>query len=313
MSSILDGVDLRTQLAGANRLELLLFRLHGRQLFGINVFKVQEVIQCPPLTKVPRANPVVRGIANMRGKTISVMDLALAIGSRPLPDIKDRFVIVTEYNKAIQGFLVGSVDRIVNMNWEEIKPPPKGAAASSYMTAVTQVDGELVEIIDVEKVMAEVLGKDETVDKSLLADTSETSGQHVLVVDDSLVARHQITRVLEQLGVSYTECQNGRDGLNQLRAWIDEGQEMDRWLAMVISDIEMPIMDGYSLTAAIRKEPGCENLYVILHTSMSGGFNESMTSKVGANKFLSKYDPNQLAKAVTERLRAHRLQFGLPG
>jgi two-component system, chemotaxis family, chemotaxis protein CheV len=313
MSSILDGVDLRTQLAGANRLELLLFRLHGRQLFGINVFKVQEVIQCPPLTKVPKANPVVRGIANMRGKTICVMDLALAIGSRPLGDIKDRFVIVTEYNKAIQGFLVGSVDRIVNMNWEEIKPPPKGAAASSYMTAVTQVDGELVEIIDVEKVMAEVLGKDETVDKSLLAEVSGALGQHVLVVDDSLVARHQITRVLEQLGVSYTECQNGRDGLKQLHAWIDEGRELDRWLAMVISDIEMPIMDGYSLTAAIRKEPGCENLYVILHTSMSGGFNESMTSKVGANKFLSKYDPNQLARAVAERLRAHRLEFGLTG
>ena len=313
MAGLLEGVDLRTQMAGQNRMELLLFRLDGRQLYGINVFKVQEVIQCPPLTKVPRANPVVRGIANMRGRTISVMDLAMAIGGRPLENIDKSFVIITEYNKAVQGFMVGSVDRIVNMNWEEIKPPPRGAAASSYMTAVTQVDGVLVEIIDVEKVMAEVLGKDESVDGNLLDDVQGSAGQHVLVVDDSVVARHQITRVLDQLGVSYTECHNGREGLDQLRAWTEEGRDLERWLALVISDIEMPSMDGYSLTAAIRKEPGCENLYVILHTSLSGGFNESMTSKVGANKFLSKYDPNKLALAVTERLRAHREEFGLTG
>jgi two-component system chemotaxis response regulator CheV len=313
MSSILDGVDLRTQLAGANRLELLLFRLHGKQLFGINVFKVQEVIQCPPLTKVPKADPVVRGIANMRGKTISVMDLSMAIGSVPLDDINNRFVIVTEYNRAIQGFMVGSVDRIVNMNWEEIKPPPKGAAASSYMTAVTEVDGELVEIIDVEKVMSEVMGKSERVDDSQLLDGVGSIEQHVLVVDDSVVARHQVTYVLDQMHIPHTECRNGREALQQLRAWREEGRDLAKWLALVISDIEMPSMDGYSLTSAIRKEKGCENLYVVLHTSLSGVFNESMTSKVGANKFLPKYDPNVLAKAVKERLEEHRKEYGLEG
>ncbi|MBF0255565.1 MAG: chemotaxis protein CheV [Gammaproteobacteria bacterium] len=311
MSSILDGVDLRTQLAGANRLELLLFRLHGRQLFGINVFKVQEVIQCPPLTKVPKAHPVVRGIANMRGNTISVMDLSMAIGGMPLDDLKSCFVIVTEYNRAIQGFIVGSVDRIINMNWSEIKPPPRGAAASSYMTAVTQVENELVEIIDVEKVMAEVLGKSDRVNEETLVDQADTSQQHVLVVDDSVVARHQVTNVLNQLGVGYTECRNGREALDQLQAWNAEGKHLESWLAMVISDIEMPSMDGYSLTSAIRREPGCENLYVILHTSLSGIFNESMTNKVGANQFLPKYDPNVLAKAVRARLDIHRMEYGL--
>jgi two-component system chemotaxis response regulator CheV len=311
MSSILDGVDLRTQLAGTNRLELLLFRLHGRQLFAINVFKVQEVIQCPPLTKIPKANSVVRGIANMRGKTISVMDLSMAIGGPPLEDTNNRFVIVTEYNKVVQGFLVGSVDRIVNINWEAIKPPPKGASASSYMTAVTEVDKQLVEIIDVEKVMAEIMGTKETVDQALLADIHDTAGQHVLVVDDSKVARHQVTTVLEQLGVSYTECNNGREGLDQVLAWIKEGRDLPSWLAMVITDIEMPFMDGYALTTAIRKERGCENIFVIMHSSLSGVFNESMTSKVGASRFLSKYDPNLLAKTIKERLIAHRNEFSL--
>lgn len=309
MSSILDGVDQRTQLAGTNRLELLLFRLHGRQLFAINVFKVQEVIQCPPLTKIPKANTVVRGIANMRGKTISVMDLSMAIGGPPLEDTSNRFVIVTEYNKVVQGFLVGTVDRIVNINWEAIKPPPKGASASSYMTAVTEVDKQLVEIIDVEKVMAEIMGTRETVNPNLLEDIHDTSGQHVLVVDDSRVARHQVTTVLEQLGVSYTECNNGREGLDQVRAWIQEGRDLQSWLAMVITDIEMPFMDGYALTAAIRKERGCENLFVIMHSSLSGVFNESMTSKVGASRFLSKYDPDMLAETIKERLVAHRDEY----
>lgn len=309
MSSILDGVDLRTQLAGTNRLELLLFRLHGRQLFAINVFKVQEVIQCPPLTKIPKANTVVRGIANMRGKTISVMDLSMAIGGPPLEDTSNRFVIVTEYNKVVQGFLVGSVDRIVNINWEAIKPPPKGASASSYMTAVTEVDKQLVEIIDVEKVMAEIMGTKETVDSALLQDLHDTSGQHVLVVDDSKVARHQVTTVLEQLGVSYTECNNGKEGLDQVLAWIKEGRNLPSWLAMVITDIEMPFMDGYALTSAIRKERGCENIFVIMHSSLSGVFNEAMTSKVGASRFLSKYDPNKLAATIKERLLAHRQEF----
>ena len=305
MSSILDGVDLRTQLAGANRLELLLFRLHGRQLFGINVFKVQEVIQCPPLTRVPKAHSVVRGIANMRGKTITVIDLSRAIGGPGLRDYDNAFVIVTEYNKIVQGFMVGSVDRIINMNWEEIKAPPKGAATGGYMTAVTQVDDQLVEIIDVEKVMKEVLGDDETVNPDVLVDRREDIEQHILVVDDSSVARRQVTHVLDQLGVSHTECANGKEALDQIRAWVAEGRDLKRWLAMVISDIEMPMMDGYSLASAIRNEASLQDLYVILHTSLSGVFNQSMVSKVGANRFLSKYDANELAKVVQERLIEH--------
>ena len=126
MAGILDGVDMRTKLAGHNRLELLLFRLGGRQRFGINVFKVQEVIQCPTLTSVPQSHPVVLGIASMRGKTIPIMDLSRAIGAAPVADHRDKFVIVTEYNRNVQGFLVDSVDRIVNMNWGDILPPPKG-------------------------------------------------------------------------------------------------------------------------------------------------------------------------------------------
>jgi len=305
MAGILDGVDQRTQLAGRNRLELLLFRLHGRQRYGINVFKVKEVIQCPPLTQMPGSNPVVRGIANMRGKTISVMDLSMAIGGPRLDNAKGRFIIITEYNRQTQGFMVGGVDHIINMNWEDILPPPKGAAGGSYLTAVTQVEKELVEIIDVEKVMKDIMGGSEIVAEGIIDSDLDASTQHVLVVDDSVVARGQVKRVLEQLGVECTLCNDGQQALSQLREWVAEGRDLNNWLALIVSDIEMPQMDGYSLTTAIRKDPDLEKLHVFLHSSLSGVFNETMVKKVGANRFLPKYEPNELAEFVQARLIEH--------
>lgn len=305
MAGLLDGVDMRTQLAGHNRLELLLYRLAGRQRFGINVFKVQEVIQCPTLTSVPQSHPFVLGIASMRGKTIPIMDLSAAIGGAPIEDPRDKFVIVTEYNRKVQGFLVDSVDRIVNVNWEKILPPPKAATQDSYMTAVTQVDDELVEIIDVEKVLMEVVGGDELVSDGVIVARRHDGSQHVLMVDDSSVARRQVTRVLDQVGVDYTVANDGQQAYEQLEAWLEEGRNVEDWLAVVISDVEMPRMDGYSLTKAIREHPHLSRLQIILHTSLSGVFNKSMVEKVGANDFLPKWEPDTLAMLVQDHLRKH--------
>ncbi|MCP3667026.1 MAG: chemotaxis protein CheV [Gammaproteobacteria bacterium] len=310
MAGILDGVDQRTKLAGHNRLELLLFRLLGKQRFGINVFKVQEVIQCPTLTQIPGSHPVVRGVANMRGKTITVMDLSMAIGGPPLTDSGSRFVIITEYNRRVQGFMVGSVDRIINMNWQDILPPPKGAAGSSYMTAVTQVEDELVEIIDVEKIMKEIVGGCEQVSEGIIDEDVKAHTQNVLVVDDSSVARNQVKRVLDQLGVNVILANNGKLALEQLIAWAEEGKDVSRFLSMVISDVEMPVMDGYTLTTEIRRDPELKDLHVVLHTSLSGVFNTTMVDKVGANQFLAKYEPDELASVVQEQLKAHREKYG---
>lgn len=308
MAGILDGVDQRTKLAGHNRLELLLFRLAGRQRFGINVFKVQEVIQCPALTQLPGSHPVVRGIANMRGKTITVMDLSQSIGGPPLESIDGRFVIITEYNRRTQGFLVGSVDRIVNMNWGDILPPPKGAAKGSYMTAVTRVDDELVEIIDVEKVLSEIVGATQDISEGVIEEDAIDETQHVLIADDSSVARNQVKRVLDRLGVMTTVCNDGKQALDQLKAWSEEGKNVPGFLALVISDVEMPVMDGYTLTTEIRKDPALANLHIILHTSLSGVFNQSMIEKVGADAFLAKYEPDELARVVQARLKQHKLE-----
>lgn len=308
MSGVLASVDMRTQLAGHNRLELLLFRLDNEQLFGINVFKVQEVIQCPPLTQIPDSHRVVSGVANLRGRTVTIMDLGKAIGGKGVDNPRDNFVVVTEYNQFVQGFLVGGVDRIVNMNWGEILPPPKGIGDDNYLTAVTKVDGQLVEIIDVEKVLAEVIGWAEDVSPDLVNEASQHDDEMtpmILVADDSSVARNQIKRTLDQLGVECVLAKDGREALELLKSWVDEDQSiaLDDRLFMVISDIEMPEMDGYTFTTEVRKDPRLSNLHILLHTSLSGVFNHAMVEKVGANDFIAKFQPDVLGSAVLKRLR----------
>ncbi len=306
MAGVLDSVNQRTQLVGQNRLELLLFRLNGKQVYGINVFKVKEVLQCPKLTIIPQLNPVVRGIAHIRGGTISIMDLAQATGQGLLDNIENCFVIITEYNMATQGFLVSAVERIVNMNWEDIHPPPKGSGRDHYLTAVTEIDGRLVEIIDVEKVLSEVSPPNEEISDGVIEDhiTQRAVDKHVLIVDDSAIARKQIKRCVETVGVSTTLLNDGRQALDYLQNIADQGEDVNQKLLMMISDIEMPEMDGYTLTAAVREDPRLSGLNIILHTSLSGVFNEAMVEKVGADAFLAKFNPDQLAGRVSDRIKA---------
>ncbi len=307
MAGVLDTVDQRTRLAGENRLELLLFHLRGRQQFGINVFKIKEVIQCPSLTQLPEAHNVVRGVANMRGMTIPILDLGAAIGRRPLENLDETYIIVSEFNRKVQGFLVRCVDRIINLNWEDIHPPPLSAGKNNYLTAVTRYDGSMIEIIDVEKVLSEVVGDTVLVSSEVIGGHSfggdlEKRQPKVLVADDSRVARKQIVRTLEQLGIEYITANDGAEAYAILCELAKKGPILDQ-IDMIISDVEMPEMDGYTLAKTIRKTPGLEDLYIILHTSLSGGFNESMIKNVGADKFISKFSADDLANTVLEQLK----------
>lgn len=306
MAGVLDTVDQRTRLVGQNRLELLLFRLDGDQIYGINVFKVREVLQCPKLTEIPQRNPIVRGIAHIRGGTISVMDMNLAMGNAPLPDINSCFVIISEYNMAVQGFLVKSVEKIVNLNWENIHPPPKGTGRGSYLTAVTEVDNRIVEIIDVEKILSEVSPMREEVTaeviKPEIVQSASDKQMAVLIADDSSVARKQIKRCVEQLGVKTHLVADGRQALEHLQELAAKGENVNDHYVMLISDIEMPEMDGYTLTASIRDDPRLKDLHILLHTSLSGVFNEAMVKRVGADNFLAKFKPDRLAELVQEQI-----------
>jgi two-component system chemotaxis response regulator CheV len=304
MSGILDSVNQRTQLVGQNRLELLLFRLNGRQRFGINVFKVREVLQCPPLTSMPKLNKLVRGVAHIRGQTISVIDLSMATGGKRIENLSTSFIVIAEYNRSVQGFLVGAVERIINTNWDAIMPPPQGTGRASYLTAVTEVENELIEILDVEKILNEISPLNAEV-SSEVAEGLSTEGKEdkiIFIADDSAVARNQVKKALTSLGLEIELAKNGLEALNRLKEIAEEYGDITNRVGVLVSDIEMPEMDGYTLTAEIKNTPELQKLHVVLHTSLSGVFNQAMVQKVGADDFIAKFHPDELATAVQKWL-----------
>ncbi len=307
MSGILDTVNLRTQMVGQNRLELLLFGLETSQRYGINVFKVREVLQCPDLTEVPRQTSSIKGMAHIRGETIPVLDLSEAIGRHPIPpeDQAKSFLIVAEYNRRTLAFMVRKVDRILNTQWDQIMAPPKEIGNENYLTAVFEYEGKLVEILDVEQILADLYPMSTEVSEDVATHEVRQRARehHVLIVDDSAVARNQMQRSLEDLGVKVSVANNGRQALTMLHELLDRQVNVEKLFLMVISDIEMPEMDGYTLTSMIREDTRMSKLHVVLHTSLSGGFNVSMVKKVGADGFLAKFNPNDLAGVVVNRIR----------
>ncbi|MAA76316.1 MAG: chemotaxis protein CheW [Salinisphaeraceae bacterium] len=302
-AGIINSVNERTQLAGYNRLALLLFRLGNGVHYGINVFKVREVIPMPDLRWMPGAHPIVRGVACVRDRLISVLDLAQAIGVAGDSQRLGGHLVVTEFNRSVQGFQVEAVERIINVDMANVRPPREDGD-DCYLTAVTRLEDMLVEVIDVEKVLAEVLVQNHRVAGGLVDAVRELGNapRRVLVADDSRVARGQIANTLEQLGLEVVLVNNGREALQMLKSMAETVPDIARELLMVISDVEMPDMDGYTLTTEIRRDPKLSGLFVLLHTSLSGMFNHSMVAQVGADRFVPKFSSDGLASGVLERL-----------
>ena len=311
MSSFITGVDQRTSLAGMNRMELLLFMIKGPQLFGINVFKVREVIRTPFISPVPKSDPRVVGVSDIRGQTMPMIDLAKALDLEPIDpkNYQNSLTIVTEFNSSIQGFLVEDVDRIIHLRWEDILPPPPTLQGVNYLTGITRSQKNIVEIVDVEKVLVEVSGLTNDVSDDFISQHKiDTKGQKFFIVaaDDSVVARSQLKNVFDKLGLQSNILNNGKEALDFLVKLADEadqgGTPISERVLMVISDIEMPVMDGYTLTTSIRKDDRLKDIFVVLNSSLSGGFNDTLTDKVGANVFISKWHSDELAQTIIDQM-----------
>jgi two-component system chemotaxis response regulator CheV len=310
MSELMSSIDQRTKLVGENRLELLMFKLGSRHTFALNVFKIREVITVPLMNQMPGSHPNLKGVTNYRGTSIPVIDLRAAIKiTANEGEYEAVNVIITEYNRSVQGFLIGHVMRIINTSWSDIQPPPSTAGKNNYLTALTQVDingkNELVEIIDVEKVLSEIVEYDTTISEDVLDQkvASHLKGKKILIVDDSSTARWQIRETLTQLGLVIIEQKDGLKALNLLKSWADEGKTVTDEILMMFTDAEMPSMDGYRLTAEVRQDPRMNNLFIALNTSLSGSFNDAMVEKVGCNRFISKFQPDLLVDVVQQRMR----------
>jgi len=312
MSELLKSIDARTKLAGTNKLEILLFTLGTnsitgrRETFGINVFKVREVMRTPPITSAPEMPASVEGMVSLRGALVPVVDLAKYAGVTT--DSPRSIMIVTEYAGHTQGFLVEGVDTILRLDWSQMKVPPDMMMAEmgGLVTAVTELpDGRLVMMMDVEKVLSETTKyDDEVVFRNIkpLNDPSLT----VFFADDSIVARKQIVRTLDAMHVKYVEAINGRaawDELEKIAAYAQaSGQQVCDLVSLVLTDVEMPEMDGYILTKKIKTDPRFAGVPVIMHSSLSGMSNQQLGKSVGVDEYVPKFEPQKLSETLTRRL-----------
>ncbi|MBE1159548.1 chemotaxis protein [Dyella acidiphila] len=298
-AALLDSVESHTRLAGHNRVAMLLFRLGDAQLFGINVFKVREVLRKPPLEKLPGMHQLLAGSFDYRGKTIPVIDLAAALGYSPLETTASAHLVVTEFSRTVQGFLVADFQRIVHCTGESLEAPSPTLGFGSRVSAVTRIDGQLMAVVDVEHVLASIDGTAAEVSHRIQqqAEQQHISPRRIMVVDDSTVARLRIINLFKQMEIECMVAQDGHEALEQLQAMMAGDEEP---ITLVLSDIEMPRLDGYALTRAIRETPALRGLKVVLHSSLSGVFNETLVREVGADRFIAKFQPDLLAKTVLE-------------
>lgn len=288
-----------------HRLELLLFYMGGKRRFGINVLKVKEVIPCPPLNQLPSANRNILGVSNMRGQTIPIINLAQAVRSTQMTftdeKIKQGSVITTEINRSTQGLWVAGIDKIKIVDWKDIKPPSQKGALASYTTGVTLIDKELVQILDIEKVLGEVLGLEiehNNLDNYENQTLSLLKDKLIFVVDDSPMAIKQTTMALDKLGIRHIVAVDGKIALDKLLEYDDQAQPID----MIISDIEMPEMDGYTFVKELRKIPRYRDIHILMHTSLNGQMNLQRAIAAGANDVLTKFVPEELADKIVEQL-----------
>jgi two-component system, chemotaxis family, chemotaxis protein CheV len=312
MSDLLQSIDARTRLAGTNKLEILMFSLGldsrtGRtETFGINVFKVREVMRTPPITSAPEMPSSVMGMVSLRGVLVPVIDLVRYTG---IPtDTTPEVMIVTEYNGRTQGLLVAAVDTILRLDWAKMKVPPAMLAQnmSGLITAVTELaDGRLVMMMDVEKILSDTTGtEDEDVYRHVVPLGKE--GRTVFFADDSSTARKQISRTLDALGVHHIQAVNGRQAWETLLRLADQstsrGEPLVQSVQIVLTDVEMPEMDGYMLTRRIKSDTRFKGIKVLMHSSLSGDSNQKLGQSVGVDEYVSKFEPQRLASTLARLL-----------
>ena len=312
MSELLKSIDARTKLAGTNKLEILLFSLGTnsitgrRETFGINVFKVREVMRTPPITSAPEMPAAVQGMVSLRGVLVPVVDLASYAGV--VTETPRSIMIVTEYAGHTQGFQVEGVDTILRLDWSQMKVPPDMLVAEmgGLVTAVTELaDGRLVMMMDVEKVLSETTNYDEEIVYRNIKPLDNPS-LTVFFADDSVVARKQITRTLDAMNVKYVSSINGLDAWNELQkiaAYAQaSGQKVTDLVSLVLTDVEMPEMDGYILTKKIKTDPRFAGVPVIMHSSLSGMSNQQLGKSVGVDEYVPKFEAQKLSETLSRRL-----------
>lgn len=316
MQTIQQEIDERTNLTSSNKLELLLFRLgndpqlNRTELFGINVFKVREIIPMPTITAVAGSQPHMMGVVDLRGQILPVIDLAGVTGCTPSTGLN--ILLITEYARSTQAFAVESVDDIVRLDWKQVLSA-EGNAAGGMVTSIARLDGDksdrLAQVLDVETILRQVMPSNELeIDPERIGPKVDIKpGSVILAADDSLVARTMIEEGLTAMGLPYIMCKTGKEAWDQLQAISSkaqaDGHAIGDKIALVLTDLEMPEMDGFTLTRNIKQDPRFSSIPVVIHSSLTGAANEAHVKKVGADGYVAKFVAEDLAKALRHALR----------
>ncbi len=297
--SLLDSVDARTNLAGSNKMEILLFSIGSNEIFGINVFKVKEVTRAVRITKTPNMPHGVDGIVSLRGHVMPVLNLAKFMGLGN-PD-EQKVMMVAEYSRHVLGFLVRDVDRIIRVDWDKVRAA-EGIVSNSgnLITAITELpNGSLVSILDVEQILSTAFGEAVVGNIDKLEKGHEKS---VFFIDDSAVARKKIAEVLDKMGVKHIQAHNGQEGWQRLKGLADSAQnagiDLHEQIQVVLVDAEMPEMDGYVLTQHIKADRRFDRIPVVMHSSLSSEANRAMGKRVGVDSYVSKFDSSALSETL---------------
>lgn len=313
MSSFLQSVDERTKLAGTNKLEMLMFSLGknketGKEdIYGINVFKLWKMMKTPEITRVPGSSEEIEGMVSVLGQLMPVINLNAYLGNKS--ECSNNLMMIVEYNNHVHAFLIDSFIDMLSVDWNEVKVPPEMLSnGNSIVTGVASYNEDLVMILDVEKILSDMMGYQETLEPLFIKLEEEHDKQleekRIFFVDDSLVARKQIAKTLEVLKITYDSAINGKEAWEKLDKIAQEatakGIPVKKVINAILTDVEMPEMDGYMLTKAIKSDARFAGIPVLMHSSLSGVSNRKLGESVGVDNYVTKFEPQKLAESITQ-------------
>ncbi len=319
MKTVQQEVDERSNLTGTNKFELLLFRLGAdkagdrNELFGINVFKIREIVAMPEVTAIAGAMEHVLGVVNLRGAIIQVLDLPAIAGCTPKTGLN--IMLVTEFARTTQAFAVESVEEIVRLDWSSVMSAERSAGTGGLVTSIARLEDDangprLAQVLDLETILRNMNPTDrpDVNANTIGAPIRIKPGTVILAADDSVVARALIEQGLDAMGLPFIMTKTGKEAWDQLnviasQAEADGRSVYDR-VAMVLTDLEMPEMDGFTLTRSIKKSNRFKDLPVLIHSSLSGTTNEEHVKSVGADAYVAKFNADELAAALRQVLKS---------
>lgn len=310
-------MDDKSLKVGSNEMELVDFRIFKQEddsvyegIYGVNVSKVREIIKIPNLTELPGTPDFIEGIFDLREVVIPVVNLAKWMGIQIPENVRESScIIITEFNNVLIGFVVHEAKRIRRISWGDIEPASFMNSSSgmdrSKITGVTKIEGDnVLLILDLESVVQELgLYEPET---DVEPDKIETFSGLAMVLDDSTTARKIVKDALQKMGFHVVEAMDGVEGLSKLNDLYETyGDDLPNKLKIIISDVEMPKMDGFHFAAKVKEDERLSSIPIVFNSSISDHFSEGRGEEAGGEAYLVKFQASSFYDEVSRVVNAH--------